>query len=74
MGLFHKYLDAKDKEEFRLRQQQINEQAMIVEGLKQLTSNWFAEKVIKYGLDPQKNWSVNPISGQISEVKKEPKA
>ena len=33
MRLFNKYLDEGDKRELRLRQQQINEQLLMVEGL-----------------------------------------
>ena len=64
-----KYLDKEDKQELYLRQQQINAQKMIVEGLELLKRNWFLSKFPKYNLDPSKNYSVNPYSGQIKEIK-----
>jgi len=77
MGIFNKkaYFDQEDKEELRLRQQQINEQMIIIEGLKAMMNNWFASKLEKYGLDAGKQWTVNPATGQINELpdKKEPK-
>ena len=72
--MFGKYLDHEDKLELKLRQEFINGQKMVVEGLENLKQQWIATKFSKYGLDGSKVWSVNPTNGQIKEVKKlEPK-
>ena len=71
MGLLNKYLDQVDKEELRLRQGQINGQKIILEGLQQMMGMWFASKLQKYGLDPSKQWTVDPLNGQIKEVGKD---
>lgn len=72
MGIFKKYFDQEDKKELYLRQQQINQQILIVEGLQQMLRNFVVSKFSKYGLDGSKQWSVNPLTGQIKEIKPEP--
>ncbi len=69
MKLFTKYFDKADKNELRLRQQQINEQILIVTGLQEMMKGFVTSKFSKYGLDSSKQWSVNPSTGQIKEVK-----
>lgn len=70
MPLFKKrYLDNEDKSELRLRQQQINMQRLCVQGLEELKRNWMIGKFTKYGLDANKQWTMNALTGKISEVK-----
>jgi len=67
--MFSKYLNEKDKEEMTRRNNQIGDQLMIAEALQQSFSNWFAKKTEEYKLDPNKHWTLNPQTGQITETK-----
>lgn len=73
MGLFKRYLDQEDKNELQKRQELINQYIHIASVLEQAKQSFFAGKFSKYGLDASKNWGVNPLTGQISEIKPEPK-
>ena len=73
MGLFRKkYLDNEDKVELKARQRHINEQVLVVNALENAKQSWMASKYSKYGLDSSKKWSINSLTGKITEVK-EPK-
>ena len=70
MNLFKKkYLEQKDLEEFRARQQMINQHLLVVEGLKTLLSIWAAQKLKEYGFDNTKKYEIDVKSGKITEVK-----
>lgn len=71
MKLFNKYFDKEDKNELKLRQQQVNEQMLIVTGLQEMMKAFVTSKFSKYGLDGSKQWSVNPHTGQIKELKQD---
>jgi len=71
--MFNKsYLDKEDKEELRNRQQLINAQTQILEGLLVLKENWVFNRLKKYGLDVGKKYNVDVESGKITQKKDEP--
>ncbi len=73
MGLFQKYLDKDDKAQLRIFAQQINSHRLDIRGLELLQRQWVTGKLKKYGLDINKQWSVDAETGQIKEVKEEKK-
>ena len=67
-----KYLDKTDKEEMLKYQQLISDYMTVVDALKQRLQGWFISKFQKYGLEPDKLWTLDTQNGQIKE-KEEPK-
>ena len=70
MSFFGKrYLSKEDKEELAARQRHINEQILVVNSLEAAKQAWIKGKYSKYGLDANKNWTINVLTGKITEIK-----
>lgn len=68
-NMFKKYFDKEDKQKLAFIQGEISRYSLVIEGLRQLMTSFVQSKFSKYGLDASKNWTINPETGQISEVK-----
>jgi len=66
---FKRYLDKEDLRELQKRQEQINEHTLVVQLLQGAIQQWIQLKLSKYGLDAQKQYEVNPLTGKITLIK-----
>lgn len=67
-----KYLDRSDKEEMLKYQALISGYMTVTDALKERLQRWFVSRFQKYGLEPDKMWTLDTNTGQIKE-KEEPK-
>ena len=68
-----RYLDKTDKEEMLKYQQLISDYMTVTDALKERLQRWFVSKFQKYGLEPDKMWTLDTQNGQIKLKEEEPK-
>ncbi len=61
-------LDKLDLKELRLRKQMIKQHQLTIQALDSQLVVWLLGKFFKYGLDSQKEYNFDVISGEITEV------
>src|SRR3989339_188675 len=62
-------LDKSDLKELQLRKQMIKQHQLTIQALDSQLVVWLLGKFFKYGLDSQKEYNFDVISGEITEVK-----
>ncbi len=71
--MFGKYLNQKDKEEMIKWRTLIENKSFELTAIREAFNIWFYKKLDKYGTDKTKLWTLDIQTGQIKEVKQEPK-
>ena len=61
-------LDKSDSKELLLRKQMIKQHQLTIQALDSQLVVWLLGKFFKYGLDSQKEYNFDVISGEITEV------
>ena len=67
--MFEKRVNPKDLEELKKREELINQHRLIINALEVLNQIYLRNILSKYGLDMNKNYSVDLKTGKIKEVK-----
>lgn len=62
-------LDKSDLKELQLRKQMIKQYQLTIQALDSQLVMWLLGKFFKYGLDSQKEYNFDVVSGEITEVK-----
>lgn len=62
-------LDKSDLEELQLRKQMIKQHQLTIQALDSQLVVWLLGKFFKYGLDNQKEYNFDVITGETTEVK-----
>lgn len=61
-------LDRSDLKELRLRKQMIKQHQLTIQALDSQLIMWLLGKFFKYGLDSQKEYNFDAVTGEITEV------
>jgi len=67
--MFTKYLNEKDKGEYRRRMALSANYEFTAKAIRAVTEAWLVSLYKEYKLDPNKEYQVNSETGQIKEVK-----
>lgn len=61
-------LDGSDLKELQLRKQMIKQHQLTIQALDSQLIMWLLGKFFKYGLDSQKEYNFDAVTGEITEV------
>ncbi len=61
-------LDKSDLKELQLRKQMIKQHQLTIQALDSQLVMWLLGKFFKYGLDSQKEYNFDAVTGEITEV------
>ena len=61
-------LDRSDLKELQLRKQMIKQHQLTIQALDSQLVMWLLGKFFKYGLDSQKEYNFDAVTGEITEV------
>jgi len=61
-------LDRSDLKELQLRKQMIKQHQLTIQALDSQLIMWLLGKFFKYGLDSQKEYNFDAVTGEITEV------
>lgn len=61
-------LDRSDLKELQLRKQMIKQHQLTIQALDSQLAMWLLGKFFKYGLDSQKEYNFDAVTGEITEV------
>lgn len=61
-------LDGSDLKELQLRKQMIKQHQLTIQALDSQLIMWLLGKFFKYGLDNQKEYNFDAVTGEITEV------